>query len=96
MFGLDTELREPIQITNTPEEEDEPIWSKNSNQLIFLSGQAAKMTFGSLKEQTQKNTGGKINLKSKRLTNDASTEYGLSLSQMAARLLILRTVEISG
>ncbi len=81
VWVMDTELREPIQITNTPEEEDEPIWSKDGNQLIFLSGQGGQEDLWLVERtDTKKYWWQNKSFKSKRLTNDASTEYGLSLS----------------
>ena len=78
---MDTELREPIQITNTPEEESEPVWSKDGNQLIFLSGQGGQEDIWQAERtDSKKYWWQNRSFKLKRLTNDASTEYNLSLS----------------
>ena len=78
---MDTELREPIQITNTPEEESEPVWSKDGNQLIFLSGQGGQEDLWKAERADNKKYWWQNkSFKLKRLTNDAETEYNLSLS----------------
>lgn len=78
---MDTELREPIQLTNTPEEESEPVWSKDGNQLIFLSGKGGQEDIWQAERaDTMKYWWQNKVFKLKRLTNDPSTEYGLSLS----------------
>lgn len=36
LWVMDTELREPRQITSTPEEEKEPIWSSDGNSILYI------------------------------------------------------------
>lgn len=33
---MDTELKEPRQITSTPEEEKEPVWSSDGNSILYI------------------------------------------------------------
>ena len=36
LWVMDTELREPRQVTNTPEEEKNPVWLNNSEGLLYI------------------------------------------------------------
>ncbi len=81
VWVMDTELREPKQLTNTPEEESEPVWTKDGNALVFLSGKGGhEDIWQSERANEKKYWWQNDSFKLKRLTNDASTEYGLSLS----------------
>ncbi len=81
VWVMDTELREPSQLTNTPEEESEPVWSKDGNTLVFLSGRGGQEDIWQAERADAKKYWWQNDaFKLKRLTNDASTEYGLSLS----------------
>ena len=87
VWVMDTELREPRQITNTPEEESEPVWSGDA--LVFLSGKGGQEDIWQAKRADAKIywwQNGQFNLK--RLTNDAATEYNLTLSPDGGRTSI--------
>ena len=36
LWVMDTELKEPKQITSTPEEEKEPVWSSDGNSILYI------------------------------------------------------------
>ena len=91
VWVMDTELREPSQLTNTPEEESEPVWSKDGNTLVFLSGKGGQEDIWQAERADAKKYWWQNDaFKLKRLTNDASTEYGLSLSPDGGQLGYLK------
>jgi tricorn protease len=89
VWVMDTELREPRQITNTPEEESEPVWSGDA--LVFLSGQGGREDIWQAERADAKKywwQNDQFDLK--KLTNDAATEYNLTLSPDGGRFGYLK------
>lgn len=89
VWVMDTELREPRQITNTPEEESEPVWS--GDNLVFLSSKGGQEDIWQAERADSKKywwQNDQFNLK--KLTNDAATEYNLTLSPDGGRFGFLK------
>ena len=79
VWVMDTELREPVQVTNTPEDETEPVW--HGDKLVFLSGRGGQVDLWQCTRADEKKYWWQsTSFSLKRLTNDAATEYGLSRS----------------
>ena len=79
VWVMDTELREPVQVTSTPEEESNPVW--HGDELVFLSGQGGQVdVWQASRADAKKYWWQNDAFKLKRLTNDAATEYGLTRS----------------
>ena len=79
VWVMDTELREPVQVTDTPEDESEPVW--HGDKLVFLSGRGGQVDLWQCERADEKKYWWQsTDFELKRLTNDTATEYGLSRS----------------
>ena len=92
LWVMDTELKEPVQITNTPEEEDEPLFSRDGESIVFVSdmggqGDLWKAERGDAKKYWWQNSRFQLT----RLTNDAETEHNTHWSPDGKRISFLRT-----
>ncbi len=91
LWVMDTELREPIQITKTGALESSPIFADNDQSIVFLSDQGGqsdvwKATRGDTKKFWWQNT--KFNLT--RLTEDSDNESGLRISPLGKHISFVR------
>ncbi len=91
VWVMDTELREPRQITNTPEEESEPSFSPDGRSLLFVSRQGGqcdiwKATRGDDKKYWWQNDSFKL----QPLTRDIEAEQGVSWSPDGSRIAFTR------
>jgi Tol biopolymer transport system component/C-terminal processing protease CtpA/Prc len=87
LWVMDTELREPVQVTNTPEEESSPLFSKDYKTLYFISDAEGQTDIWSATPMNQEkafwlNTEFTL----KRLTNDDVVESDLRLWDKGRRL----------
>ena len=58
LWVMDTELREPRQVTSTPEEERQPVFSPDGESLWFVSDAEGRPTSGGPRGPTRRSTGG--------------------------------------
>ncbi|MFO0812449.1 MAG: S41 family peptidase [Gemmatales bacterium] len=81
LWVMDTELREPVQITKTPEEESSPIFVADNDKILVVSDQGGQNDIWQI-ERADKTKFWFQNkdFKFTRLTNDPETESNLKLS----------------
>ena len=80
LWVMDTELKEPVRITATPEEESSPVFSSDYKTLYFISDAGGRTDIWSAKPKDEKlpfwrNTGFTL----AKLTDDEGVESGLRL-----------------
>lgn len=81
LWVMDTELREPIQVTNTPEDESSPLFTAEGDALIFVSDQGGQSDIWRAERGDAERywwLNDEFNLT--RLTEDADIESNLSFS----------------
>ncbi len=91
LFVMDTVLREPKQITNTPEEERDPVFSKDGSAIVFASDKDGQSDIWSAKRSDDTKywwQADEFNLTN--LTKDAEKEYSLKASPDGKTLSYLR------
>jgi tricorn protease len=81
LWVMDTELREPVQVTNTSEDERDPVWSPDGDALFFVSDKDGQSDIyraerGDAKQYWFLNRSFKV----ERLTNDAEMETDLRMT----------------
>lgn len=91
LWVMDTVLREPKQVTDTPEEESEPVFSADQSALFYVSNAGGQTDLWKA-EKSEANrywwTNNKFNLK--KLTDDPTVESSLTLSPKGDRLAFVR------
>ena len=91
LWVMDTELREPKQVTNTPEEERNPVFSPDGSGLFFVSdkgGQADIWRADRADKALDWWRNGKFNLTP--ITSDAAVESDLKFSPEGSRLAFVK------
>jgi len=91
LWVMDTELREPVQITKTPEEEREAVFSLDNDRILFVSDQGGQCDIWQVERADKsrywfQNT----SFKTTRLTNDADNEAGLKVSPNGKKLAFVK------
>ena len=91
VWVMDTELREPKQVTNTPEEERNPVFSPDGSALFFISDQGGKTDLRRADRADKaldwwRNS--KFNVT--QITNDAAVESDLKFSPDGSRLAFVK------
>jgi tricorn protease len=91
LWVMDTVLREPKQVTDTPEEESEPLFTADQSALLYISNAGGQTDLWKA-EKSEANrywwTNSKFNLK--KLTDDPAVESALALSPKGDRLAYVR------
>jgi len=91
IWVMDTELREPVAVTRTPEEERDPVFTPDHKTLVFVSDQGGQSdlwtaTRADEKQYWWRNTGFTL----KRLTEDPEVESRLRVYDQGRRLAWVR------
>ncbi|MDF1699888.1 MAG: S41 family peptidase [Planctomycetota bacterium] len=91
LWVMDTELREPRRVTNTPQEERDPVFSRDFDSLYVVSDAAGqtdvwKMSRADAKKYWWQND----EFTAERVTNDEATEEELRLTPDGKRLAYLK------
>ncbi len=91
LWVMDTELREPRQVTNTPEEERHPTFSPDGETILFVSDQGGKGDLWKA-ERSDKAKYWWLNDKYKltRLTDDEAVETDLKWSPEGSRVAFVK------
>jgi tricorn protease len=91
LWVMDTVLREPKQVTDTPEEESEPVFTADQTALLYISNAGGQCDIWKA-EKSEANrywwTNSKFNLK--QLTKDPTTENSLTISPKGDKLAFVR------
>lgn len=91
LWVMDTILREPKQVTDTPEEESEPVFTADQTALLYISNAGGQCDIWKA-EKSEANrywwTNSKFNLR--KLTDNPATESSLTLSPKGDRLAFVR------
>jgi tricorn protease len=91
LWVMDTILREPKQVTDTPEEESEPLFTADQTALLYVSNAGGQCDIWKA-EKSEANrywwTNSKFNLK--KITDDPTVESSLALSPKGDRLAFVR------
>lgn len=91
LWVMDTELREPIQLTNTPEEERSPLFSPDNAMLLYVSDAGGQSDIWSAERHDAKRYWWQNEkFVMKKLTDDAATEFGLQWSPAGDQIAYLR------
>lgn len=91
LFVMDTVLREPKQITNTPEEERDPVFTKDGSAILFASDKDGQSDIWSAKRSDEKKYWWQTDaFNLTQLTKDAAKEYSLKPSPDGKTLAYLR------
>ncbi len=92
LWVMDTELKEPVQITDTPEEENEPLFSPDGGSIVFTSDKGGQ---GDLWKAERKDNEQywwqNREFKLTRLTNDPEVEHNTDWSPDGKHISFLRT-----
>ncbi len=91
VWVMDTELREPIQVTNTPEEEREPVFLPDGEALLYISDAGGKTDVWRAERADKTKywwNSEKFNLN--KLTDDATVESRIELNPAATKLAYVR------
>lgn len=92
VWVMDTELREPKQVTNTAEEERDLLFAPDGETLIFASDMGEQCDiWQATRENSKKYWWQNDQFTLKRLTNDTEVETGLSFSPTGDHVAYLRT-----
>lgn len=91
LWVMDTELREPRQITNTPEEERDPVFSPEGDAILFVSDQGGQADIWRA-ERSVPESFWWLNERFKldRLTQDGDVESDLKWSPEGSKVAFLR------
>ncbi|MFT3881050.1 MAG: S41 family peptidase [Gemmatales bacterium] len=81
LWVMDTELREPVQITKSPDEEHSPVFSPDNERILLVSDQGGQSDIWQVERADKtkywfQNTSFKMT----KLTNDAETESNIKFS----------------
>ena len=92
LWVMDTELKEPVQVTDTSEEENEPLFSPDGKSIVFTSdkggqGDLWKAERADSRQYWWQNKRFKLT----RLTNDPETEHNTDWSPDGKHISFLRT-----
>src|SRR5262249_19785334 len=91
LWVMDTELREPRQVTKTPEEEHNPVFSSDGESLWFVSdGEGQADIWRAARADTKKYWWLNDKFTLTRVTRDAEVERNLRLSPEGGRLAYIR------
>lgn len=87
LWVMDTELREPVQVTKTAAEEREPLFSKDGKTLWFISDHQGQTDIWRVRRSDPKTWWWRQDhFEIEALTNDSTVESRLSLSPLGDRL----------
>lgn len=93
VWVMDTELREPRQVTDTPEEERDVRWSPDGESLWFVSDRDGQADIWRAKRKNVKRFWWRNEeFSTERVTNDAEVESSLKFSPEGSRLAYVRGV----
>ena len=89
---MDTELREPKQVTATAEEERNPVFSPEGDAILFVSDRRrpSRHLAGETCEATRNSGGRTRNSSVERLTTDAEDESQLKFSPDGSKLAFVK------
>jgi len=91
LWVMDTELREPRQITDTPEEELEPVFSPDGNFILFVSDQGGQSDIWKAKRaDEEKYWWQNEEFKLERLTQDAEVDLRLRFNPEGSRFAFVK------
>lgn len=91
LWVMDTELREPIQITNTPEEESEPLFSPDGEKIVYCSDADGESNIWvAERDEAELYWWQNESFTTKQLTDDAAVEYGVQWSPAGNQIAYLR------
>jgi tricorn protease len=91
LWVMDTVLREPRQITRTPEEEREPIFAPDGGSILFVSDQGGQSdVWRAQRARPNDNWWRNDRFTLTRLTNDAEVESDLQWSPNGKRLALVK------
>ena len=81
LWVMDTELREPVRLTNTPDEESDPVFSPDHETLYFVSDAAGGPDIWSARRSdASKYWWQQESFRVERVTQDGATEEGLGFT----------------
>ena len=91
IWVMDTELREPVRVTDTPGEESSPVFSQDHGTLFFISTVNGQVDVCSVeRENPKKYWWQNREFVSKKLTDDTAPESELRLDPTGKRLMFYR------
>ncbi len=91
LFVMDTELREPVRVTNTPESETEPVFSPDGKAIYFVSDQSGQSDVWRVERaDEEKYWWRNHDFVMKRITQDVEVERQLRISPDGTRLSYVR------
>ncbi len=91
LWVMDTELKEPRRITNTPEEERDPVFSPDFQAIYFVSDATGKTdVWQASRSDAKKHWWQNDTFKVKRLTNDAAVESSLRITPDGKHLAFVK------
>ena len=91
LWVMDTELKEPIQITDSAEEESEPLFAPDGKSIVFISDQGGQSDLWKVERaDAEKYWWQNKDFKMTRLTNDPVTEHDTAWSPDGEHISFLR------
>ncbi len=91
LFVMDTELREPVRVTNTPESESEPLFSPDGKAIYFVSDQQGQSDVWRVERADEDQYWWRNrDFVMKRVTQDVEIERQLRISPDGTRLSFVR------
>lgn len=92
VWVMDTELREPVRVTNTPEEESDPVFSKDYKRLYFISGSGGRRdVWVATRSDPEAYWWQNEEFELRKVTDDELVEFDLRLHPGGDRLAFVRT-----
>jgi tricorn protease len=91
LWVMDTELKEPVAVTATAEEERSPVFAPNGQALLFIADRdAGSDVYRAIRTEPAKPWWQNSNFKVDRLTKDGETKVGLRFSPDGAKISYIR------
>lgn len=91
LWVMDTEFREPIQITNSPEVESNPLFSPDGDRIVYVSDAGGQTDIWSAERADAKRYWWQNErFTTEKLTEDAAVEFGLQWSPAGDHIAYLR------